>query len=237
METGTSSSRSSLPATVEEIFEDHRARRLGLIRALTIDKDEDLCLFGYPNESWGVAKPSEKVPAAIPEPSTGINFARDSMDRTDWLYMVAVHSYSWLMAVAFYHGAFAGLNAVERNRLFTRINSLPDVYEVVRDSQPAKDKPRKQSGESSGRKSRSGVKRSSDGNSKKKVEESHTDDEEQEETHCGSCGLINNGDEFWIACDVCELWYHGKCVEVTPAMAKTIDKYRCPYCDKKRARP
>ncbi|KAK9068939.1 hypothetical protein SSX86_013055 [Deinandra increscens subsp. villosa] len=244
-------SRSSSPATVEEIFQDYKARRIGLILALTHDVDEffescdpdkaDLCLFGYPNESWEVTVPSETVPSEIPEPTTGINFARDGSDRRDWVYMVAVHSDSWLMAVAFYHAGCAGLNSVKRNRLFTLINDLPDVYEVVRDWQPAKGKLKKdQSNEASRSKFRSGVKRSSAGHTKstqKIVEERHMQqDEEHGETHCGSCGFVYNGDEFWIACDFCRLWYHGKCVGITPTKAETIGKYRCPYCHKRQMR-
>jgi Alfin len=45
------------------------------------------------------------VPAELPEPCLGINFARDGMARKDWLALVAVHSDSWLLAVAFYYGA------------------------------------------------------------------------------------------------------------------------------------
>ena len=41
----------------------------------------------------------------MPEPSLGINFARNGMQRKDWLALVAVHSDTWLLAVAFYNGA------------------------------------------------------------------------------------------------------------------------------------
>jgi hypothetical protein len=34
----------------------------------------------------------------------GINFARDGMQRKDWLALVAVHSDSWLLSVAFFYG-------------------------------------------------------------------------------------------------------------------------------------
>ena len=42
----------------------------------------------------------------------GINFARDGMQRKDWLNLVAVHSDAWLMALAFYKAA--RLDAEER---------------------------------------------------------------------------------------------------------------------------
>ena len=31
---------------------------------------------------------------------------------------------------------------------------------------------------------------------------------------CPSCGGHYKEDEFWIACDACETWFHGKCVKV-----------------------
>jgi len=73
---------------------------------------ENLCLYGYANEAWGVALPAEEVPTELPEPALGINFARDGMNRRDWLTLVAVHSDSWLVSVAFYYAA--RLNRNER---------------------------------------------------------------------------------------------------------------------------
>ena len=76
-----------------------------------LDK-ENLCLYGHPNESWEVTLPAEEVPLELPELALGINFARDGMNRKDWLSLVAVHSDSWLISVAFYLGA--RLNRNER---------------------------------------------------------------------------------------------------------------------------
>ena len=73
---------------------------------------ENLCLYGHPNETWEVTLPAEEVPPELPEPALGINFARDGMHRKDWLSLVAVHTDSWLLAVAFYFGA--RLNRNER---------------------------------------------------------------------------------------------------------------------------
>jgi hypothetical protein len=73
---------------------------------------ENLCLYGYSNGRWEVALPAEEVPPEMPEPALGINFARDGMHRRDWLSLVAVHSDSWLLSVAFFFGA--RLNANER---------------------------------------------------------------------------------------------------------------------------
>ena len=73
---------------------------------------ENLCLYGHPNESWEVNLPAEEVPPELPEPALGINFARDGMQRKDWLSLVAVHSDCWLLSVSFYFGA--RLNRNER---------------------------------------------------------------------------------------------------------------------------
>ncbi|XP_042459714.1 PHD finger protein ALFIN-LIKE 2-like isoform X3 [Zingiber officinale] len=113
---------SSAPRTVEEIFKDYSGRRAGIVRALTHDVDEfyaqcdpdkeNLCLYGHSNDMWEVNLPAEEVPPELPEPALGINFARDVMSRRDWLSLIAMHSDSWLLSVAFYLGA--RLNRNER---------------------------------------------------------------------------------------------------------------------------
>ncbi|XP_009346325.1 PHD finger protein ALFIN-LIKE 1 [Pyrus x bretschneideri] len=235
----------SSPRTVEEIFKDYSARRNAVVRALTDNVDEfyglcdpekeNLCLYGHPNETWEVTLPAEEVPPELPEPALGINFARDGMNRKDWLSLVAVHSDSWLLSVAFYFGA--RLNRSERKRLFSLINDLPTVFEVVTERKPVKEKPSVDSGS----KSRGSAKRSGDGlvKSTPKLppdESFEEDDDEHSETLCGSCGGNYNADEFWIGCDICEKWFHGKCVKITPAKAENIKQYKCPSCSLKRGR-
>ncbi|KAJ9693943.1 hypothetical protein PVL29_009765 [Vitis rotundifolia] len=236
---------SSSPRTVEEIFKDYSGRRAGVVRALTYDVDEfyklcdpekeNLCLYGHPNDTWEVTLPAEEVPPELPEPALGINFARDGMNRKDWLSLVAVHSDSWLLSAAFYLGA--RLNRNERKRLFSMINDLPTVFEVVTERKPIKDKPSVDSGS----KSRVSTKRGNEGqvksNPKLAADESFEEDEdEHSETLCGSCGGNYNADEFWIGCDICERWFHGKCVKITPAKAESIKQYKCPSCSLKRSR-
>ncbi|CAN1301098.1 PHD finger protein ALFIN-LIKE 1 [Linum perenne] len=179
-----------IPRTVEEVFSDFKGRRIGLIKALTIDVEkfyqqcdpekENLCLYGLPNETWEVNLPVEEVPPELPEPALGINFARDGMQEMDWLSLVAVHSDSWLLAVAFYFGARFGFGKNESG-------------------------------------------------------EEEEEDDEQGAT-CGACGESYGTDEFWICCDICERWFHGKCVKITPAKAEHIKQYKCPGCSGKRAR-
>mmetsp|Transcript_1145 Transcript_1145/g.2380 ORF Transcript_1145/g.2380 Transcript_1145/m.2380 type:complete len:240 (+) Transcript_1145:93-812(+) len=127
------------PHTVDGIFQDLSQRRKGLIRALTQDVDkfynqcdpnqDNLCLYGQQDGTWEVALPVEEVPPELPEPALGINFARDGMQRKDWLKLVAVHSDAWLLAVAFFYGA--KLNKQHREQLFKQINSRPTVFETL----------------------------------------------------------------------------------------------------------
>jgi ferredoxin len=84
--------------------------------------------------------------------------------------------------------------------------------------------------------------RSSDGqvksNPKFAADDGYEEEEdEHSETLCGSCGGNYNADEFWIGCDICERWYHGKCVKITPAKAESIKQYKCPQCSIRRNRP
>ncbi|CAL1353137.1 unnamed protein product [Linum trigynum] len=247
-----------IPRTVEEVFGDFKGRRAGLIKALTTDVEkfyhqcdpekENLCLYGMPNETWEVNLPVEEVPPELPEPALGINFARDGMQEKDWLSLVAVHSDSWLLAVAFYFGARFGFGKNERKRLFQMINEVPTIFEVV--SGPGK-QPKDQSAthNNSSSKSKSSSKmqaRQPEPLTKavkmspppKDDDESGEDEEEDDEqgATCGACGESYGTDEFWICCDVCERWFHGKCVKITPAKAEHIKQYKCPGCSGKRAR-
>ncbi|XP_024380669.1 PHD finger protein ALFIN-LIKE 3 isoform X3 [Physcomitrium patens] len=245
-------SMSTNPRTVDEVFKDFKGRRSGMLKALTTDVEEfyrqcdpekeNLCLYGFPDEAWEVNLPAEEVPPELPEPALGINFARDGMQRKDWLSLVAVHSDAWLLAVAFYYGARFDKN--ERKRLFTMINELPTVFDVVTGKKPVKEKP---AVNSSGTKAKSATKVQQVTQAKPakpappppKDEEEPLDDEDDEEhgdTFCGSCGGPYTADEFWIGCDICEKWFHGKCVKITPARAEHIKQYKCPSCSNKRAR-
>lgn len=89
-----------------------------------------LCLHGKSDSSWQVTLPADQVPSELPEPTIGINFARDGMTKTDWLRLVAVHSDAWLLSLAM--GYFASqLDRATRLRLFTDLNELPTLYEIL----------------------------------------------------------------------------------------------------------
>ncbi|KAI9009180.1 hypothetical protein DFJ74DRAFT_772777 [Hyaloraphidium curvatum] len=34
----------------------------------------------------------------------------------------------------------------------------------------------------------------------------------------------------WIACDVCDSWFHGECVQMPPALMELCEKWFCPSC-------
>ncbi|KAL7119749.1 hypothetical protein ACP275_02G081400 [Erythranthe tilingii] len=247
-----------IPRTVEEVFNDFKGRRAGLIKALTQDVEkfyqqcdpekENLCLYGLPNETWEVNLPVEEVPPELPEPALGINFARDGMQEKDWLSLVAVHSDSWLLSVAFYFGARFGFGKSERKRLFQMINDVPTVFEVVTGAvKQAKEQSATPHNNSSKNKSNArmtcrqpdsmpkGVKVSAPKDEDESGEEEEEEDE-QGAALCGACGDNYATDEFWICCDICERWFHGKCVKITPAKAEHIKHYKCPSCSNKRAR-
>lgn len=246
------------PRTVEEVFRDFKGRRAGLIKALTTDVEEfyqqcdpekeNLCLYGFPSEQWEVNLPAEEVPPELPEPALGINFARDGMQEKDWLSLVAVHSDAWLLSVAFYFGARFGFDRADRRRLFNMINDLPTIFEVVSGTAKKQSKDKSSMSNHSSTKSKSNPKVTQRGSEsqtkysrpqpKDEDEDGLDEDDEQGETLCGACGENYASDEFWICCDICEIWFHGKCVKITPARAEHIKQYKCPSCtSSKRTRP
>ncbi|XP_057504838.1 PHD finger protein ALFIN-LIKE 4-like isoform X3 [Actinidia eriantha] len=238
------------PRTVEEVFGDFKGRRAGMIKALTSDVEEfyqqcdpekeNLCLYGFPSEQWEVNLPAEEVPPELPEPALGINFARDGMQEKDWLSLVAVHSDAWLLSVAFYFGARFGFDKADRKRLFNMINDLPTVFEVVTGAAKKQQKDKSSVSNHSSNKSKPISKAGKLPKSQSKDEEeglNEEDEDEHGETLCGACGENYASDEFWICCDICEKWFHGKCVKITPARAEHIKQYKCPTCSNKRARP
>nr|XP_048329950.1 uncharacterized protein LOC107418549 [Ziziphus jujuba var. spinosa] len=50
---------------------------------------ENLCLYGFPNETWEVNLPIEEVPPELLELALSTNHARNGMYKKDWLSLVA----------------------------------------------------------------------------------------------------------------------------------------------------
>ncbi|KAL0354504.1 UNVERIFIED_CONTAM: PHD finger protein ALFIN-LIKE 5 [Sesamum radiatum] len=126
------------------------------------------------------------------------------------------------------------------------INDLPTVFEVVTGAAKKQQKEKSSVSNNSSNKLKSNSKsRTSETQvkmlkSQPKDEEEGLDEEEDDEhgeTLCGACGENYASDEFWICCDICEKWFHGKCVKITPARAEHIKQYKCPSCSNKRPRP
>ncbi|KAH1073505.1 hypothetical protein J1N35_025833 [Gossypium stocksii] len=63
-----------------------------LILICCFSDKENLCLYGHLNKAWEVALPTEEAPPELRESALGINFARDGMNRKDWLSLVVVNS-------------------------------------------------------------------------------------------------------------------------------------------------
>eukprot|EP00268_Persea_americana_P026550 TRINITY_DN259_c0_g1_i11.p1 TRINITY_DN259_c0_g1~~TRINITY_DN259_c0_g1_i11.p1 ORF type:complete len:158 (+),score=30.95 TRINITY_DN259_c0_g1_i11:1744-2217(+) len=134
-----------------------------------------------------------------------------------------------------------------RRRLFGMINELPTIYEVVTGTAKKQSKEKSSTTNHSSNKSKPISKgrgpesqtKFSKGMPPKEEEEGFEEEDEEEhgETLCGACGENYASDEFWICCDICEKWFHGKCVKITPARAEHIKQYKCPSCSNKRARP
>nr|GMD63899.1 PHD finger protein ALFIN-LIKE 4-like [Ipomoea batatas] len=161
------------------------------------------------------------------------------MQEKDWLALVAVHSDAWLLSVAFYFGARFGFDKADRKRLFNMINDLPTIFEVVTGAAKKQVKEKSSVTNNSSNKSKPNPKPVKYSKVQAKDEDDGFDEEEDEhgDTLCGACGENYASDEFWICCDICERWFHGKCVKITPARAEHIKQYKCPSCSNKRPRP
>lgn len=191
---------------------------------------DNLCLYGQSDGTWEVALPCEEVPPELPEPALGVNFARDGMKRSDWLSLVAVHSDSWLMAVAFYNGA--RLDQEGRRQLFNDINSLPTCFEIV--SGRASTKPVGVDAAQVPKRGDIGNNNNNNNNNKRQ----RADDDEDDEgsgggggsDDCPICGRKYRNGEFWIACDMCDRWFYGKCVNMNQAKADRQPHWKCPGC-------
>ncbi|PAN19929.1 hypothetical protein PAHAL_3G308000 [Panicum hallii] len=208
------------PYTAEEgIFREFACRR-----ALTTDEkmfsrecnagSETLYLYGNSDGSWELRPPKLLIPPGQPDPRMlGVKLVRGDMKHPKWLRHIAMHCDAWLIRISFFLGANLGTRA--RQRLCAMINSLQTVNEKVAASDTYHHICHLE-----------------------KMNEEIEDEDEgcgTEPTICGSCGNRYHTNGFWICCDVCDRWFHGKCVKVTAAQAEHIDKYECPECcsDKK----
>ncbi|KAL0845870.1 hypothetical protein Bca101_019116 [Brassica carinata] len=116
---------------------------------------------------------------------------RDGMAEDNWVSLIAVHSDSWLISVAFYFGARFSFDKNERMRLFQMIKDLPTIYEVV----TGKAKQSKDQSANSGRSKSSGVKaRQSESQTNKASKRSPPAPPPREETLLAENGKLKNLD-------------------------------------------
>ncbi|MCO5566381.1 hypothetical protein L7F22_020058 [Adiantum nelumboides] len=122
---------------------------------------------------------------------------------------------------------------VARRHLFNFINDLPTLFDIVTGRKAIKEK----SSANNSSKNKGKPDQLSQARPFPKEADEDSEDDEEEDEHseatCGSCGKRYTADEFWICCDSCERWFHGKCVKVTPARAEHLKQYKCPACSKR----
>ncbi|MCO5553880.1 hypothetical protein L7F22_007406 [Adiantum nelumboides] len=121
----------------------------------------------------------------------------------------------------------------EGRHLFNLINDLPTLFDIVTGRKAIKEK----SSANNSSKNKGKPDQLSQARPFPKEADEDSEDDEEEDEHseatCGSCGKRYTADEFWICCDSCERWFHGKCVKVTPARAEHLKQYKCPSCSKR----
>ncbi|KAI4973903.1 hypothetical protein ZWY2020_041684 [Hordeum vulgare] len=47
---------------------------------------------------------------------------------------------------------------------------------------------------------------------------------------CGVCSAPYHANAFWICCDICDQWFHGKCVNITASESKHLKVFKCRDC-------
>ncbi|XP_022680642.1 PHD finger protein ALFIN-LIKE 2 isoform X2 [Setaria italica] len=257
--------RPSTPSyTVECIFRDFTCRRAALIRALTTDEKafsrkynagtESLYLYGNSDGNWELRPPKLLMPPGQPDPRMfGIKLVRGNMKHPKWLAYIATHCDAWLIRISFFLGANLGTQA-SRSPII-KLATLARVGPLSWAATPAAPVPRPPAALRCLLLPRQHL--SALINSLQTVHEAFVasdtyhrichlekmnveiEDEDEgcgtEPTVCASCGNHYRRNGFWICCDECDRWFHGKCVKVTAAQAEHIGHYECPECcsDKK----
>ncbi|PON48069.1 Alfin [Trema orientale] len=240
---------------VDEAFENFEGSRNGIIIALTTGSEEfyrqcdpereSLCLLGLSSGDWQVSPPGD-VPSKLPlKALTYQEMGPQKRAGCAQLPRTVIHGYLHWLSILLLDLPWTKLTDIvyvivkfvifelweTRQRLFTMINGLPTVYEVVKEAtekQPML-KPSTRG------------KNPNEGNPKNNIEDEELDDDEVNEVDgdnlCGICLKKDASYRFWICCDVCDKWFHGKCVGITEASAKHIDKYMCPLCKRRKRAP
>ncbi|KAM7517671.1 hypothetical protein LguiB_016633 [Lonicera macranthoides] len=151
-------------------------------------------------------------------PPLGINLATKERTKEGWLHSIAIRSDSWLLVMAYLFTR--GFDQAGRAQLFEMINGLPTVHEVV--SATAENMP--------------AISDMQGPNVEENLIKEGDVLDEQVNDLCGVCkqkeapGNCELYKDEWIGCDYCPSWYHCKCEDITPAVAKDTKSYKCLSC-------
>ncbi|GMH41135.1 hypothetical protein BSKO_09045 [Bryopsis sp. KO-2023] len=226
--------------TLYDAFAEYVGRRKAILKALTTDVEhfwqqcdpnqDNLCLYGHPNGSWTVGLPAEEVPTETPEPTLGINYARDGMKRQDWLSLVAIYSDSWLMSLAFFMAS--RLDKDQREELFSLMNKIPTCYDIISGRCAPGDWETLAEGALHAIKPLMDQEHEMEGMDEEYEEEVGEEEgwEDGDGEPCPTCGKLYREGEFWIACDFCNIWYCGRCAKMNDGKARQVRKWKCPGC-------
>ncbi len=80
------------PHTHPTLIHTHSTRAPPDFDRLFAAADPDLrnmALTATPDGAWSLADPCTRLPAPLPEPTAGVNFAREGMHPTDWAVLVS----------------------------------------------------------------------------------------------------------------------------------------------------
>ncbi|KAK1401365.1 hypothetical protein POM88_000970 [Heracleum sosnowskyi] len=129
------------PRSVMEVFRDFEDGRASLIRSLTSEEKKCITLYGLPSNEWKTEErvrpvgrdqsSGVKVLRQPPKPKFGFHFAEKVMEEYDWLSFAASQGDGWLTSNASHFVDLYGFNLADRQRLFTIMNDLSTVHEVV----------------------------------------------------------------------------------------------------------
>lgn len=137
----TNGSRKSKCPSLENIYKDLLCRRDAIIKALTTDLDyfrsclnaevADHCLYGFTDGHWEVKVPDDQFGLGFPHPKPVTYLDRHLKNDNNWLAHVSFQSESWLYSIARYYIAELGLDAEERDKLWSMLLVLPPIDEVT----------------------------------------------------------------------------------------------------------
>eukprot|EP00955_Chlamydomonas_euryale_P005248 56164-Chlamydomonas_euryale.AAC.14 len=117
------------------------------------------------------------------------------------------------------------------DEMYTMINKLPTVFEVVSGRVKTLDGAKKAA--NTARAPRPPGPESADrgpGPAPGGDDDGGDEEGDGDSDPCPQCGKLYSTNEFWIACDFCDTWYCGRCAKMTEAKAQKIKSWKCNGC-------